>query len=62
MERKLNEENMKLVFIGGTITNDNLYSRILKDKIKLDTPNVILKKADYPPEIGAVIRAKQLIT
>jgi len=60
MNRKLSEENMKLVFIGGTITNANLYSKILKDKIKLFLPDIILQQADYPPEIGAVIMAKQL--
>jgi len=59
MQRKLNEENMKLVFIGGTIANDNLYSQILKDKIKLYAPNVILQQADYPPEVGAVIMGRE---
>jgi N-acetylglucosamine kinase-like BadF-type ATPase len=58
MNRKLKEDKMKVVFIGGTITNENLYSQMLKDKIKLYLPNVILQNPDYPPEIGAVILAK----
>lgn len=61
MNNKLNEESMKLVFIGSTITNDNLYSQMLKDKLKLYLPNVTLQKPEYPPEIGAVILGKQLI-
>ena len=60
MDKKLKEKNMKIVFIGGTITNKNLYSQMLKEKIKLYLPNIILQQADYPPEIGAVILAKQL--
>jgi hypothetical protein len=32
---------------------------MLKDKIKLYLPNVILQNPDYPPEIGAVILAKE---
>jgi N-acetylglucosamine kinase-like BadF-type ATPase len=59
MNRKLKEDKMKVVFIGGTITNENLYSQMLKDKIKLYLPNVILQNPDYPPEIGAVILAKE---
>ncbi len=59
MNNKLHEEKMKLVFIGGLITNDNLYSQMLKEKINLFTPNVILQNPDFPPEIGAVIMAKQ---
>jgi hypothetical protein len=46
---------------GFCIEPKNLYSQMLKDKIKLYTPKVILQKADYPPEIGAVIMGKQLI-
>ncbi|MCP5063080.1 MAG: hypothetical protein GY936_11545 [Ignavibacteriae bacterium] len=60
MSEKLNEEKMKLAFIGGTIVNDNLYSQMLKDKIKLYAPNVILQEADYQPEVGAAIMAKQM--
>jgi N-acetylglucosamine kinase-like BadF-type ATPase len=59
MTKKLKEESMKLVFIGGTITNENSYSKMLKEKIKLFLPQIIIQQPDYPPEIGAVIMAKQ---
>jgi N-acetylglucosamine kinase len=58
MNRKLNEENMKLVFIGGTITSDNYYSKMLREKINLFLPNIKIQQPDFPPEIGAVIMAK----
>ena len=60
MYKKLDEEKMKLVFIGGTIANDNLYSDLLKEKINKNLPNIIIQAADNPPEIGAVLIAKQI--
>ncbi len=59
MKQKLNEEKMKIVFIGGTITTNNSYSKMLKEKIKTFLPDLIIQQTDYPPEIGAVIMAKQ---
>ena len=59
MKKKINEEKMKIVFIGGTITTENLYSSMLKEKIKMFLPDVLIHHSDYPPEIGAVIMAKQ---
>lgn len=59
MKKKINEEKMKIVFIGGTITSENLYSSMLKEKIKMFLPDVLIHHSDYPPEIGAVIMAKQ---
>lgn len=58
MFNKLKEDKMKIVFIGGTIDNENRYSNLLKEKIQLYLPQIIIQKADYPPEIGAVIMAK----
>lgn len=59
MQKKLDEEKMKVVFIGGTIINDNLYSQILKDKINKNLPKIKIQAADYPPEIGAVLLANK---
>jgi len=59
MRQKLNEEKMKIVFIGGTISSANIYSKILIEKINLFLPNIQIMEAEYPPEVGAVILAKQ---
>ncbi len=61
MTKKLKEEKMKLVFIGGTIINESIYSNMLKEKIELFLPKIIIQQPDYPPEIGAVILAKQIL-
>ncbi len=60
MAKKMNDEHMKLVFIGGIISNENIFSKTLKEKIKLFLPHIILQVPDHTPEIGAVIMAKQL--
>ena len=49
---------MKLSLIGGTIAGDNFYSMIFKKKIVEETKNVIIQLPNYPPEIGAVLMAK----
>lgn len=59
MNNKLNEEKMRLVFIGGTITTENAYSKMLKEKIKMFLSQIIIKEPDFSPEIGAAIMAQQ---
>lgn len=61
MQEKLGDDNMKLAFIGGIVSNNNPYSNMLKEKIKLYLPHIKLQNPDYPPEIGAVIMAKQTL-
>lgn len=59
MHNKLNDEEMKIVFIGGTITNENEYSKLLNEKINTFLPKILIQQQEYPPEIGAAIIAKQ---
>jgi N-acetylglucosamine kinase-like BadF-type ATPase len=60
MSKKLNDENMKLAFIGGIISHENIFSVMLKDKLKFFLPKIKLQLPNNPPEIGAIIMAKQL--
>ena len=60
MNNKLNEEKMRIAFIGGLISNTNTYSDLLKKKINLYFPKIIIQRPDFPPEIGAVIMAKEV--
>ncbi len=61
MIKHLNNEEMKIVFIGGIIANENLFSKMLKEKTQTYLPKVKIQNADYPPEIGAVIVARQFL-
>ncbi|MBI9072756.1 MAG: hypothetical protein JEY94_14235 [Melioribacteraceae bacterium] len=59
MKEKITEKRFYLSLIGGTITTDNYYARLFKEKVFKLFPDVFIKDADYPPELGAVIMAKK---
>jgi N-acetylglucosamine kinase-like BadF-type ATPase len=61
MSEKIKETFLNLSFIGGILSSDNIFSRMVREKIKERLLNVIVKKPDYPPEMGAVLMAKNLI-
>ncbi len=61
MLKKINEPELCVSFIGSIITNDNIFSRTLKKKINEKFPQVIIKDADYPPAMGAVLMAKKIV-
>lgn len=61
MQKKINEETLALSFIGGIICNENIYSKSFVEKISSRLPYVEIHQPDYPPELGAVLMAKELI-
>jgi len=61
MQAKINQPKLDLVFIGGLITNENIYSRTFRSKIESEMKNVNVKGPDFPPEMGAVLMAKEIL-
>ena len=59
--RKTDEKKINLCLGGGLLLSKNLYSVLLKKKIKETFENLVLRKADYLPEIGAVLLAKKYL-
>jgi N-acetylglucosamine kinase-like BadF-type ATPase len=59
MFKKLNQSGMELAFIGGIISNNNIFSRTLRNKISESFMNIILTEPENPPEIGAVLMIKE---
>ncbi|PKL81461.1 MAG: hypothetical protein CVV24_15130 [Ignavibacteriae bacterium HGW-Ignavibacteriae-3] len=57
----IRDETLKLCLIGGTISTDNYYSKMFKEKVKLQAPKVKIVSAENPPEIGAAFMAKMMI-
>lgn len=57
----LKEKVFKLSLIGSTITTDNLYANIFKDKVKEYFDNVEIIEPIYPPAIGAALMAKERV-
>lgn len=58
MKVKLNESVLKISLIGGTITTENYYSNLFKEKVEL-IEGVQLKEPELPPQVGAALMAKQ---
>jgi len=58
MKVKLNEPVLKISLIGGTITTENYYSNLFKEKVKL-IEGVQLMEPELPPQVGAALMAKQ---
>jgi len=54
-------ENFKLCLIGNLISDNNFYSRLIKEKIKKKFKRIKIIKPKYSPEIGAALLAKKLI-
>lgn len=46
--------------VGGLMRN-NIYTQMLKSRIKRVIPGIEIKNPDYPPALGAVIMAKKMI-
>ncbi|NWF89941.1 MAG: hypothetical protein HXY50_10830 [Ignavibacteriaceae bacterium] len=61
MHKKLNEDILFVAFIGGIITNKNIYSSTLLNKIEQNLKNVIVKEAENSPAMGAVLMAMQIL-
>lgn len=47
-------------FIGSLITTENYFSFRFREKVVQKFDDVVIKEPENPPEIGAVLMAKQL--
>ena len=61
MIKKINQPILNVAFIGGIISNDNLFSKTLRKKISAIIPSVNIVEPEYPPEQGAIFMALNLI-
>lgn len=52
-------QNFKICLSGGTVSSDNYFSRLVKEKIHHRYPNAEIQDPEYPPEIGAVLLIKK---
>ncbi|MEW6195197.1 MAG: BadF/BadG/BcrA/BcrD ATPase family protein [Bacteroidota bacterium] len=57
--KNFKSKKIPLCFYGGLILESNYYSNLLKRKIKSRFENILIQKAEYPPERGAVLLAKK---
>ena len=57
---KLDSQSHKIVFIGSLIENENIYSELLKEKIKEIVPSAEFVKPQFTPVEGGILIAKKL--
>jgi len=58
-QKEINEKKYTLSLSGSLLTNKNFYSQEFKREIAKQLKGIKIKRAKYPPEIGAVILAKK---
>ena len=57
--KKMNVDQLDLCLSGSLLTNANYYSNLLEIKIRKTLPQINIKPAVFPPEIGAILLAKK---
>jgi N-acetylglucosamine kinase-like BadF-type ATPase len=61
MMKKMNTIDLRLSFAGSLISNDNIYSDMLRDKIKSALPSVKIVTPKHSPIKGAILLAKEML-
>ncbi len=54
----LQEDVLKLSLIGGTITTDNHYAKVFREKVTGRFSNLVIAEPELPPALGAVVMAR----
>jgi len=61
MMKKMNTIDLRVSFAGSLISNNNIYSDILRDKIKTSLPSVKIVAPKHSPIEGAILLAKGML-
>jgi N-acetylglucosamine kinase-like BadF-type ATPase len=61
MMKKVDTIDLRVSFAGSLISNNNIYSDMLRDKIKTSLPSVKLVTPKYSPIEGAILLAKEML-
>ncbi|MEJ2506377.1 MAG: hypothetical protein P8Y81_08960 [Ignavibacteriaceae bacterium] len=55
-------KKIKISFAGSLLTNKDVYSNMLKKKIKDSLPSVKIVKPKFSPVEGAILIAKEILS
>ena len=61
MMKKMNVNDLRISFAGSLISNKNIYSEMLRDKITTSLPSVKIVTPKHSPIEGAIILAKEML-
>lgn len=59
MKKKISEKILYVSLIGGIISNKNIYSEMLKEKVAQNLKDVVIKMPDNSPAFGAILIASE---
>lgn len=62
IQKKMRTKKLSVSFGGSLLTNKNIYSYMLRRKIKVSLPSVKIVKPKYTPVEGAILIAKELLS
>ena len=62
LKQRINIKVLNVALSGGLAGSDNYYSQELERKILSTLDGIVIKKIKYPPEIGAALIAKKILT
>jgi len=60
--QKMRVKKINISFAGSLLTNKNVYSNMLKKKIKASLPSVKIVKPKFSPVEGAILIAKEMLS
>ncbi len=58
--KKMDPDSHKIVFLGSLVENENIYSKLLREKIKEIVPSAEFVKPQFTPVEGGILIAKKL--
>ena len=61
MTKKMGTDDLYVSFAGSLISNDNIYSEVLRNKIKTSLPAVKIITPKHSPIEGAIILAQEIL-
>ena len=59
---QMNSNSQKIALIGSLVENENIYSKLLKEKIKELVPSAEFVKPQFTPVEGGILIAKKLVS
>lgn len=62
MKKKITSSPLKVAFIGGIITNTNIFSDKFREKIAARMSDVEVKESEYSPAYGAALMARKIFS
>jgi N-acetylglucosamine kinase-like BadF-type ATPase len=61
MKKKFKGANLNIALVGSLIDNTNIFLKLLLAKMEIKLPEIVIRKPEQPPAMGAIIMAKEIL-